>query len=266
MFLTVVLGAVLVLSIVMTVRQQLQYRENAASYTQAAHLAQFHPPKTAKPSAPAGSRAQQEEQQEQQEEEKPLTLAQALEAIDLTALQEKNPDVKGWIYIPDTELSYPLLYGKNNDFYLYRGWDKTRNNCGSIFFDFRCSASFEDFNTVIYGHRMRNDSMFGTLKYYQTEEFWQDHPTIYIVDASGVRQYDIFAAWEPSVTSPVYSMDYGTQGQRQEFLDACLAGNQLNTGIVPGPEDKILTLSTCTGKGHATRWVVQGVERPPEAE
>lgn len=259
LILTAVLGAVLLLSIVMAARQQLQYRENAASATRAAQLAQFHPPKTAE--RPTLDSAQGSEQ-----EAEPLTPLQALETIDLAALQEENPDVKGWIYIPDTELSYPLLYGKNNDFYLYRSWDKARNNCGSIFFDFRCSPGFEDFNTVIYGHRMRNDSMFGTLKYYQDPEFWRNHPTIYIADATGVRQYDIFAAWEPSVTSPVYSMDYGSQTRRQEFLDACLRGNQLDTGIVPHPEDKILTLSTCTGRGHATRWVVQGVERPIAAE
>ena len=108
---------------------------------------------------------------------------------------------------------------------------------------------------------MNNDSMFGALKYYKKQDFWQEHPTIYIMNDKGVFIYDIFAAWEPSVTSIVYTMDFADDGGKQEFLDACLSGSKLATGIVPEPSDKILTLSTCTGNGHATRWIVQGVER-----
>lgn len=253
--LTALLLLVLAVSGVMILRQQLQYQDSANSYDSAASLAKI--PTT--PAVPAASGKEEVPAQADGEpEEEPMP------AIDLAALQAVNPDVAGWICIPDTELSYPILQGEDNDFYLKYTWDRVRNDGGSIFLDWRCSPDFSDFHTVIYGHRMRNGSMFGMLKYYKDSKFWQEHPTISIVDGSGVHSYDIFSAWEPSVTSVVYQMDFDTEEGKQEFLNTCYTQSQLDTGVIPGLEGKILTLSTCTGSGHATRWVVQAVERRTE--
>lgn len=254
LFLAALLLLGLAVSGVMLLRQQLQYHESAESYHTAASLARL----------PASVVSREE--QEQVDPVEPVDpIVEVLSQIDLAALQEVNPDVTGWICIPDTELSYPILYGTDNSFYLGHMWDRTRNSGGSIFFDWRCDPGFKNFNTVIYGHRMNNDSMFGTLKYYNDQNFWEEHPSIYIMDDTGVHIYDIFSAWEPSITSIVYTIDFTADEGKQEFLDTCLTNSQLDTGIVPGPSDKILTLSTCTSSGsRATRWVVQAVEQTAE--
>lgn len=267
LILTVALAAVLVVSLAAIVRVQLQYRGNAASYEDAARVARFEPPE------PAAEQSAQPEPSDGPDtgEAAGDPLREALEGIDLAALQAVNPDVVGWIYIPDTPLSYPLLYGADNSFYLTHTWNRAYNSGGSIFIDCRCSPGLDAFHTVIYGHRMNNDSMFGALRHYRDQDFWREHPTIYVVDGSGVHLYDIFAAWEAGVTSIVYEMDLGTPQRQQEFLDTCLSKSWLDTGITPDTEDRFLTLSTCTASGgRATRWVVHGVLTQtydiPEAE
>lgn len=102
---------------------------------------------------------------------------------------------------------------------------------------------------------MNNGTMFAPLREYTDQDFWRDHPYVYVADGARVYRYEIFAAWEAGVTSIVYAVD----GDRQRLLDSFLGASQIDTGLVPGTEDTLLTLSTCTGNGHATRWVVQAV-------
>ena len=132
---------------------------------------------------------------------------------------------------------------------------------GAIFLECTSSPDFSDFNTIIYGHRMNNDKMFGRLHSYRDEDFFQEHPDVYVVDSRAVRRYAVFAAHEVGVREIVYRLDLEEQELEQAFIDFCLERSQLDTGVIPGPEEQMLTLSTCTGQGHATRWVVQGVLR-----
>lgn len=249
-----VMAVVLIISIGMVVRQEMQYQQSAASYEEAAYIARFEPEK---PMPPPSAAVGKEEPVETKD-----PVEAVLEEIDLAALQGVNADVAGWIYIPGTELSYPLLCGPDNQYYLNHTWNRVSNSGGAIFLDCRCAPDFTDFNTIIYGHRMGNDSMFGTLKYYGKQEFWQDHSEIYLLDRSGVHVYDIFAAWEASVTSDAYVVNPSGEEGRQRFFAASAGGNCLDTGAAPGLEAKVLTLSTCTADGSRTsRWIVQAVER-----
>ena len=185
--------------------------------------------------------------------------AQALKDMDFSALRQQNPDVLGWILIPGTRVSYPVVQGTDNSYYLDHTWRGGKNSVGAIFMDYRNSGDLSDFNTIIYGHRMNNRSMFGTLSQYKSRSYWQAHPYVYLTDDSGTHRYEIFAAGEVSVESDVYRLGLRSSSGRQSFLDSCLALSALNTGVTPHTYDKVLTLSTCTGNGHATRWVVQAV-------
>ena len=105
---------------------------------------------------------------------------------------------------------------------------------------------------------MNNQSMFGLLHQYKNEGFWQTHPVLYLVDENGPRQYQIFAYYETG-TMNTYCLEFSDDGAKQAYINECLTQSWLDTGIVPDTDDHILTLSTCTGRGHATRWVVQAV-------
>ncbi len=179
--------------------------------------------------------------------------------IDLGALRAANEDVAGWIEIPGTELSYPLMQGTDNQFYLSHNWKGEASRGGSVFLEATSSPELTDLHTIVYGHRMRNGSMFATLKYYKTLDFWQEHPRVYIVLDDGVYRYDIFAAREAAVGGPVYRLDLEERGLGEAFIQDCIDGSVIDTGILPDTGDRLLTLSTCTGTGYATRWVVHAV-------
>ena len=89
--------------------------------------------------------------------------ARYLETLDLGALRRTNPDVLGWISIPGTQLDYPVLQSEDNQYYLTRTWEKQRNSAGSVFLECQLSGDFSEFNTILYGHNMKNGSMFGSL-------------------------------------------------------------------------------------------------------
>lgn len=178
--------------------------------------------------------------------------------LDLSQLREVNADVVCWIEIPGV-LSYPVLQGEDNAYYLSHAWDGEANAAGAVFLDYRASAGLADFHTLLYGHRMRDGSMFGSLKQYNDADFWRQHPSVYLSDEDGIRRYDIFAAYEVGVAEIVYRQDLSSAEDRQELLRFGIDNSVIETGIVPTVTDTIITLSTCTGSGRNARWVVQAV-------
>ncbi|MBR6736718.1 MAG: class B sortase [Oscillospiraceae bacterium] len=179
--------------------------------------------------------------------------------IDLLALREKNPDVIGWISIPDTAISYPLMYGGDNEFYLKHTWLREPNYAGSIFIEQYCNTDLRDFNTIIYGHRIKGDIMFTPLKNYSSEEYLKSHPYIYIADDNGVHRYEVFSAYETPITSDTYRIGIKKESHKQLYINLALENSVIDTGIIPTTNDKILTLSTCPAQGDQTRWIVQAV-------
>ena len=184
-------------------------------------------------------------------------VIEEMELINITALKETNEDVLGWIRIPDTKIDYPLMQGDDNDFYLEHTWQTEPKSVGSIFLEHLNSPDLTDFNTIVYGHNMRNDSMFGQLDNYSHEEFWKTHPYVYIATEAGVFRYEVFAFFQPAIDSATYTMNPQRDDTKQEFINFSLESNWLDTGIVPPITDRILTLSTCTGRGYSNRNVVQ---------
>lgn len=179
-----------------------------------------------------------------------------LQNIDLDALRQINPDVIGWILIPDTVIDYPLLQGQDNDYYLKHTWQKKKNAVGSIFMEHRNSADYTDFNTIVYGHNMNNGSMFASLRRYGGEKYWKEHPSVYLVTDEGIFRYDVFSAYRAEVGSTTYGLSFHQEKTRKEFLIHALTSSRIDTGVVPEITDRVLTLSTCSGAGYSTRWVV----------
>lgn len=265
--LAALLAVICALCLGRTALQLVQYRQGDETYAQAEELAGL-PDLSDLPvvdftggsgeaSGSAGADGTEEAPEEVPVWQDPY--AQALKDMDFSALRQQNPDVLGWILIPGTRVSYPVVQGTDNSYYLDHTWRGGKNSVGAIFMECRNSSDLSDFNTIIYGHRMNNRSMFGTLSQYKSRSYWQAHPYVYLTDDSGTHRYEIFAAGEVSVDSDVYRLGLRSDSSRQSFLDSCLALSALNTGVTPHTYDKVLTLSTCTGNGHATRWVVQAV-------
>lgn len=179
-----------------------------------------------------------------------------LASIDLKALREVNPDVVGWIYIPNSVVNYPLMQGEDNQFYLAHTWEGNENPYGSIFLEWRNSPDLTDFNTVLYGHNMANGSMFGILSNYAYQWFWEWNRYLYLVTDEGVLRYEIFSSYPADISSDTYRIRFSDAEDREAFIAAALENSQIATGLTPRPTDRILTLSTCTGMGYESRRVV----------
>lgn len=186
------------------------------------------------------------------------TFIEELTLKNLDALREVNPDVLGWIEIPGTQIAYPIMDGDDNEYYLEHTWDKQPGIAGSIFLEQMNNPDLRDFNTLIYGHRMKNGSMFGSLKYFNTEEHYKKYPYIYILDDKGVHRYEIFAAYTAPVECAAFIYGFRNEVDMQMFIDYSISKSEIDTDVIPTLNDKILTLVTCTGGGYEARWVVQG--------
>lgn len=270
------LAAALVGTVGYIVYRDMDRAAGAQTYTEAEQLAGVPdfsaliptPAPTATPSAPpsqspSGSQEPLPTQTPEPEPEPVLTqdpvlYFRALEDVDLEALRERNPEVLGWIAIPGV-LSYPLMRGEDNSFYLNHTWNKTASAVGAIFMDYRSSADFGDFNTLIYGHRTRGSVMFGSLARYSSQSFWEAHPDVFLVTDAGISRYRIYAAYEAELTGPAYYSQVSSEQGREDFISSGLERSALVSDVTPGTEDRFITLSTCTSSGHSTRWVVQAV-------
>lgn len=239
----------------------LDYRGGAEDYSEAETMVGLPTPPPPPSPAPAGSESPGAETGAPEPSSDPQAdYEQALRKIDLTALRDENPDVVAWIVIPDTPISYPVVQGRDNQYYLNHTWKGVRRAVGAIFMEYRSNPDMSDFNTIIYGHRMSDNSMFHALLSYAGQPFWAAHHAVYIAGDGVCRRYEIFSAYEASTTGDSYRREFGNAEDRQSFLDYCLEHSVIETGVVPGADDHILTLSTCTDSGSSTaRWVVHAV-------
>ena len=191
----------------------------------------------------------------------PVTVQDAvteeLASIDLHSLRAVNPDVLGWIRIPGTRVDYPILQGEDNEFYLKHTWQGDYNEVGSIFLEWQEDPKMADFNTIIYGHKRNDGSMFGQLLKYADPEFLAENPYVYILSDSGIYRYEIFAAYPAPLDAPAYGLSFNQTETRERFLASAAELSQVRTGITPAVTDRIVTLSTCSGEGYHNRWVVQ---------
>ncbi len=186
---------------------------------------------------------------EQPKEELPEE-AKFLLDIDLNALREVNTDVIAWIYIPDSEISYPLLKSEDNAEYLKLTWDGQYSRAGSIFMERRSSVDFSDFHTIIYGHNLQDGKMFSSLMEHRKQEYFDSHSRVYIVTDNAILRYEAFSAYVADVVSDSYRLLFDDDEHKQSVIDFYLERSEVESELYPGAEDKILSLSTCTGWGN----------------
>lgn len=183
-------------------------------------------------------------------------VMEELEEVDLEALRQVNPDVVGWIRIPNAKIDYPVVQGEDNDYYLNHTWEKNKNSVGAIFMEYQNNPNMGDYNTLIYGHNMEDNSMFTQLHRYNEQKFYEEHPYVYLVTDSGIFRYEIFSSYKAEIDSEAYRLSFQQGQTRENFLATTLERSVIETGIEPEIRDRILTLSTCSGVGYSTRWVV----------
>lgn len=180
--------------------------------------------------------------------------------VDFAALQGVNPDVVGWIYIEALDgISYPVVQGEDNEEYLHTTYENNYNFAGTIFIDYENSRDFSDCNTLVYGHNMKNGSMFGQLKKFSEDQTtYEKSKYFWIFTPEKDYRYEIISAYTTGVNSDTYTLFKGPGDEFQEYLDTIKGYSEIETDDTELTiKDRIVTLSTCTGN-DATRYVVQG--------
>ena len=128
--------------------------------------------------------------------------------VNFAKLKKQNGDVKGWIWLKDTNIDYPIVQGEDNDYYLHRDLDGNYLYDGCIFIDAMVKNPFHDFNTVIYGHRMRSGAMFHDLSKYSDKEFFDKHPTIIIETEDQSYDLHVIAFCTEMSDSELYTISF----------------------------------------------------------
>ena len=129
--------------------------------------------------------------------------------VDFEKLKAKNPDVIGWIYLPDSAIDYPVVQGEDNDYYLHRDLDGSYLYDGCIFADATNREPFKDFNTVIYGHRMMSGAMFASLKYFADKDYMDSHRIIQIETPEKSYDLHVVAFCSEDTSSDLYTTWFG---------------------------------------------------------
>ena len=259
--LTVLLLIVFTVSTGLTIRHGADSVEGEESYGLAQQIAAQSKETEEEPVALAENATQETQPWEQKptetEPEKPQTVwvpmlvkpdepMQQLADINLEALRKINPDVVGWIMIPNTKINYPVVHGENNQHYLSHTWDNQKNSAGSIFMEENNDPDFKDFRTIIYGHNMANSTMFGSLHQYRNRAYWEKNPYVYLVTDEGVLRYEIYASYMAEVAGKTYALDIDDR-LKASFIQMTLDESEWDADIQPAVTDRILTLSTCAG-------------------
>lgn len=161
---------------------------------------------------------------------------------DWASLQAENPDIIAWVYVPDTEISFPVVQGVDNAFYLNHTTKKEYNNRGSIFLDFRAQSDFSDDNSIIYGHSVEGGGMFTNIKYYSEASFFEAHPVFYLLTPSMNYECEIMTYAKAKDGSVYYTSSFGSY--REEVLGQ-LKANALYTRELDTQDVRFVTLSTC---------------------
>ena len=185
--------------------------------------------------------------------------------VDFEALWEVNEDVVGWIYIPDTKVNYPIVQGKDNDRYLYRLIDGSSNSAGSIFLDADNLPDFSEKNSSIYGHNMKNGTMFADVTGYKSQEFYDAHPFALLLTPEKNYVVHLFSGYVTDAWADAWDTDFSTE-QYQKWLEKRVQKSCFQAELAPTAEDCVLTFSTCTYETDDGRFVVHGVLREDSQE
>lgn len=160
-------------------------------------------------------------------------------------LIEQNPDVVGWISIDDTKIDYPILKSEDNYDYLTQDFNKNESIGGSIFLDYRNEVLSLDRNTVIYGHRMKDGSMFQHLTKFMEEDFFKSHQTFEIETLYDDYEAEIFAVYNTTTDFNYIETNFANDDEFEDLLISIQNESIYETNVKVNKDDQILTLSTC---------------------
>jgi len=185
--------------------------------------------------------------------------------VDFAGLREINGDIVGWIYCEGTSINYPVLQGKDNDQYLRHSYDGSYNMAGSIFVEELNRGDFQDSNTIIYGHHMKNGSMFAALSEWEEQAFYEEHPVMWLLTPDRDYRIDLFSAYTTSAYSRTYTVFQGPGEDLDRYLAGCAEQSGFQARVDLDGRARYVVLSTCAYVFDNARNVLHGKLIPADS-
>ncbi len=182
--------------------------------------------------------------------------------VDFDELLAVNPDVTGWIYCEDTVINYPVVQGEDNTFYLHHSIDGAYSSSAAIFVDSYNQRDFQDANTIIYGHHMKNGSMFAGLEDWSDQSYYEEHPVMWLLTPAQNYRIVLFSGYHTAADSDAYRIYDRTGEALDTYIQERLELSDFQADIALSGEDKIVTLSTCAYVFTNARYVLHGILEP----
>ncbi|MBQ7266626.1 MAG: class B sortase [Firmicutes bacterium] len=181
--------------------------------------------------------------------------------VDHYGLGKVNDNYRGWLSACNNGISYPIAIGKDNGEYLHKTFTKKNNFAGCIFLDYRCSSDYKDFNTFIYGHSMKDGTMFRRLINYEDDLYCLKYPCFYIYTKEGRTRYNIFSVYKTDSDEVLSIVGDTTDETKRAFISEAKKRSLHNfRDVTVGIDDNIVSLVTCDVHTDSKRFVVCGVK------
>lgn len=249
----IILGFCLVIIVVASVNIYLLTREYQKGINEYKRLEKYVEV-VKEPEAQLPSQQDQALEEETAESVIPVSLE-----IDFNQLREINDDIVGWLYYEPLDLSYPIVRGDDNEYYTHYTFENEKVSSGAIFMDFLNRKDFSDYNTIIYGHNMRNGTMFGSLKKLMNDTtIVEEDPYFYVFTEDKAFMYEIASLYITNVESETYNL-IASEEDQQDYIEYIQKVSSWYWDKEITSADKIVTLSTCHGLHSDNRTVVHGV-------
>lgn len=178
--------------------------------------------------------------------------------VNFEMLREMNANAVGWLYCEGTLINYPVMQSSDNSYYLKHLYNDQTNSSGAIFMDAQNAPDMSNVNTIIYGHNMKNGTMFTSLMNYSQQWYYNQHPVLYYLTEEHDYRIDVFASYETSDGSEAFTVFFDSEPTYANFLQQRRDLSQISSSVPVSTEDNIVTLATCGYNFKNSRYVVQG--------
>ena len=185
-------------------------------------------------------------------------IEQWLAEIDHEKLSAINGDYVCWLYGPDTQIDYPVVQHEGNDYYLNHLFNHEQNAAGTLFIDYRNLPEFDDPNTLVYGHHMRNGSMFKSVEAYTDRGTFEARPYQLLYTPDALYLIEIFSGYTTDSSDPCYDIAISSDEDKLAFIERALLKSDFDAYLFPALEDRFVTLSTCAYRFENARYVALG--------
>ena len=184
--------------------------------------------------------------------------------VDFGQLQSECADIVGWLYSEGTPINYPIVQSQYDNpatadyYYLYRDIHGDYSGNGTPFLDVKCAGDFSFYNSIVYGHHMKDGSMFASLDNYRTAGYYEQHPVMYLNTPQRNYKIEVFAGYVCDADSSTYSISFPDESSFLIYCRDMKAQSDFQSPVEIQPGDTIITLSTCSYEWHDARYVIQG--------